>query len=158
MTMKLSYHLGDLFQRLPLLDVLHDHLVKHLLLDVLHDQLTTSSSTSSFPSSLSSCKSKKPRKVRQKKKENMGGGNCPPGKCTFFGDGKYPNLGVANVRYMGMANVRLANDLPTYCQTILRTTLPWRLDALSQPLFGRAPYYELRYESALCNFVKVRLD
>ena len=35
----LCYHLGDLFHHLPLLDVLHDQLVKHLLLDVLHDQL-----------------------------------------------------------------------------------------------------------------------
>ena len=39
MTMTLYYHLGDLFHRLPLLDVLHDQLVKHLLLDVLHDHL-----------------------------------------------------------------------------------------------------------------------
>ena len=39
MTMTLCYHLGDLFHRLPLLDVLHDQLVKHLLLDVLHDHL-----------------------------------------------------------------------------------------------------------------------
>merc|ERR1711973_37732 len=78
MTMTLCYHLGGLFHRLPLLDVLHDQLVKHLLLDVLHDHLvthplldvlhdqclrwslTTSSSTSSFPSLMSSmsCKSK----------------------------------------------------------------------------------------------------
>ena len=41
MTMTLCYHLGDLFHRLPLLDVLHDQLVKHLLLDVLHDHLVT---------------------------------------------------------------------------------------------------------------------
>merc|ERR1711973_874548 len=39
MTMTLCYHLGGLFHRLPLLDVLHDQLVKHLLLDVLHDHL-----------------------------------------------------------------------------------------------------------------------
>ena len=39
MTMTLCYRLGDLFRRLPLLDVLHDQLVKHLLLDVLHDHL-----------------------------------------------------------------------------------------------------------------------
>ena len=39
MTMTLCYHLGDLFHRLPLLDVLHDHLVTHPLLDVLHDHL-----------------------------------------------------------------------------------------------------------------------
>ena len=41
MTMTLCYHLGDLFHRLPLLDVLHDQLVKHLPLDVLHDHLVT---------------------------------------------------------------------------------------------------------------------
>ena len=41
MTMTLCYHLGDLFHRLPLLDVLHDQLVKHLLLDVLHGHLVT---------------------------------------------------------------------------------------------------------------------
>ena len=35
----LCYHLGDLFHRRPLLDVLHDQRVKHLLLDVLHDHL-----------------------------------------------------------------------------------------------------------------------
>ena len=39
MTMTLCYHLGGLFHRLPLLDPLHDQLVKHLLLDVLHDHL-----------------------------------------------------------------------------------------------------------------------
>ena len=39
MTMTLRYHLGDLFHRLPLLEVLHDQRVKHLLLDVLHDHL-----------------------------------------------------------------------------------------------------------------------
>ena len=33
--------LGDLFHRLPLLDVHHDQLVKHLLVDVLHDHLDT---------------------------------------------------------------------------------------------------------------------
>merc|ERR1712223_1321262 len=39
MTMTLCYHLGGLFHRLPLLDVLHDQLVTHPLLDVLHDHL-----------------------------------------------------------------------------------------------------------------------
>ena len=39
MTMTLCYHLGGLFHRLPLLDVLHDHIVTHPLLDVLHGQL-----------------------------------------------------------------------------------------------------------------------
>ena len=41
MTMTLCYHLGGLFHRLPLLDVLHDQLVKHLLLDVPLDHLVT---------------------------------------------------------------------------------------------------------------------
>ena len=41
MTMTLCYHLGDLFHHLPLFDVLHDQLVKHLLLDVLYDHLVT---------------------------------------------------------------------------------------------------------------------
>ena len=40
-----------------------------------------------------SCKSKKPRKISQKKKEKIGGGSCPPGKCFF--------LGVGNVRIWG---------------------------------------------------------
>ena len=39
MTKTLCYHLGDFFPHLPLLDVLHDHLVTHPLLDVLHDHL-----------------------------------------------------------------------------------------------------------------------
>ena len=74
--------------------------------------MTTSSSTSSFPSLMSSmsCKSKKPRKVRQKKKKKIGGGSCPPGKCLVFGGGKCPNLGVVNVRILGEVNVLLAND------------------------------------------------
>ena len=54
-------------------------------------------------------KVKKPRKVRQKKKKN-GVGNCRPGKYMVFGGGKCPNLGVANVRILGVANVVLAND------------------------------------------------
>merc|ERR1712004_202441 len=88
MTMTLCYHQGGLFHRLPLLDVLHDqlvkhllldvlyvHLVTHLLLDVLHDHLVKHLLFPSLMSSMSS-KSKKPRKVRQKKEKN-GGGSCP---------------------------------------------------------------------------------
>ena len=76
--------------------------------------MTTLSSTCSFPSLMSSmsCKSKSPRKVRQKKRGKIGGGSCPPGKCTVFGGGKCQNLGVVNVRNLGVVNVRLANDLP----------------------------------------------
>ena len=66
-----------------------------------------------------SYKSKKPRKISQKRKK-IGGGSCPPGKCTVLGGGKCPNLGVVNVRILGVVNVRilgvvnvrLANDLP----------------------------------------------
>ena len=53
---------------------------------------------------------KSQKKVRQKKKKN-GGGCCPPGKCTVFGG---PNLGVVNVWILGVANVRLANNLTPY--------------------------------------------
>ena len=49
-----------------------------------------------------SCNLKKPRKVRQKTRKKIGGGSCPPGKCTFFG--------VVNVRILGVVNVLLAND------------------------------------------------
>ena len=69
--------LHDFHDNHILLDVLHDHLVKHLLrpiLDVLHE-------------------SKKPRKVRQKKKKKLGFGSCPPGKCTVWG--------LVNVRIWG---------------------------------------------------------
>ena len=60
-----------------------------LLFKFIIYSMTTSSSTSSFPSLMSSisCKSKKPRNVRQKKEEKIGGGSCPPGKCFFLGVG-----------------------------------------------------------------------
>ena len=45
-----------------------------------------------------------PVSQNSQKKEKNWGGICPPDKCTV--------LGVVNVRYMGVANVRLAN-LPT---------------------------------------------
>ena len=48
--------------------------------------------------------------MRQKKKKKIGGGSCPPGKCFFLGGGKCPNLGVVNVRILGVVNVLLAND------------------------------------------------
>ena len=38
------------------------------------------------------------------------GGGCPPGKLFFLGGGKCPNLGVVNVRILGVVNVLLAND------------------------------------------------
>ena len=37
------------------------------------------------------------------------GGNCPPGKLMVFGGGQCANLGVANVRYIGVASICLAN-------------------------------------------------
>ena len=60
--------------------------------------------------------------MRQKKEKN-GGGSCPPGKCTVFGGGKCPNLGVVNDRILGVVNVRLANNLTPYIsdQIFLRT-------------------------------------
>ena len=75
--------------------------------------MTTSSSTSSFPSLMSSmsCKSKKPRKVRQKKKKKNWGWQLSSWQMFFFGGGKCPNLGVVNVRILGVVNVRLANNL-----------------------------------------------
>ena len=48
--------------------------------------------------------------MRQKKKKKIGGGSCPPGKCMVFGGGKCPNLGVVNVRILGVVNFLLAND------------------------------------------------
>ena len=74
--------------------------------------MNTSSSTSFFPSLMSSmsCKWKKPREMRQKKKKKIGGGRCPPGKCTVFGGGKYPNLRVAKVRIFGVVDILLANE------------------------------------------------
>ena len=73
--------------------------------------MTTPSSTSSFSSLMSSmsCKSKKPRKVRQKKKKNWGW-QLSSWQMFFFGGGKCPNLGVVNVRILGVVNVLLAND------------------------------------------------
>ena len=68
-------------------------------------------SSTSFPSLMSSmsCKSKKPRKVRQKKKKNWGW-QLSSWQMFFLGGGKCPNLGVVNVRILGVVNVLLAND------------------------------------------------
>ena len=52
----------------------------------------------------------KAKKNAPKKEKKIGGGSCPPGKCFFFGGGKCPNLGVVNVRILGVVNVLLAND------------------------------------------------
>ena len=87
--MTLCYHLGDLFHRLPLLDVLHDQLVKHLLLDVLDDHLVTHP----LLDVLHELYVEKAKKSAPKKEEKIGGGSCPPGKCFFWG--------VGNVRIWG---------------------------------------------------------
>ena len=60
--------------------------------------MTTSSSASSFPSLMSSisCKSKKPKKVHQKKNKKMG----------------VAVVLLANVRFLGLVKVRLANEQP----------------------------------------------
>ena len=55
------------------------------------------------------CKSKKPRKMRQKKKKKMGVAVVLLAN-VFLGGGKCPNLGVVNVRILGVVNVLLAND------------------------------------------------
>ena len=90
--------LHDFHDNHILLDVLHDHLVNHLLHYVLHDHLIKHLL---LPILDVLHESKKPRKVRQKKKKKIGVGSCPPGKCTVFGGGKCPNLGVINVRIWG---------------------------------------------------------
>jgi len=61
-----------------------------------------------------SCKSKKPRKVRQKKKKKNWGWQLSSWQMFFFGGGKCPNLGVVNVRILGVVNVRLANNLTPF--------------------------------------------
>ena len=80
--------------------------------------MTTSSSTSSFPSLMSSmsCKSKKPKKCAKKekkekkeKKKNWGW-QLSSWQKFFLGGWKCPNLGVVNVRILGVVNVLLAND------------------------------------------------
>merc|ERR1711952_87124 len=105
MTMTLCYHLGGLFHRLLLrdilhdhhdnhflLDVLHDHLVTHLLLDVLHDHLIKHLLLPILDV-LHELYVEKAKKNKPKKEKKIGGGSCPPGKCFF--------LGVGNVRIWG---------------------------------------------------------
>merc|ERR1712117_459179 len=99
-TLSLCYHLGDLFHRLPLLDVLHDQLVKHLLLDVLHDHLVKHLLLPVSRKSQEKCAKKRRKKLGVAvvllanvffggwemsefgggKCPNFGGGKCPPGK------------------------------------------------------------------------------
>merc|ERR1711963_81047 len=81
--------------------------------------MNTSSSTSSFPSLMSSmsCKSKKPKKCAKKKKEKKKnwGWQLSSWQMFFLGGGKCPNLGVVNVRILGVVNVLLANDSQSPC-------------------------------------------
>ena len=58
--------------------------------------------------------SRKSQEKCAKKRKKIGGGSCPPGKCFFLGGGKCPNLGVVNVRILGVVNVLLANDSQSY--------------------------------------------
>ena len=76
----------------------------------LMSSMTTLSRTLYLMSSMS-CKSKKPRKVRQKKEKKKWGWQLSSWQIFFFGGGKCPNLGVVNVRILGVVNVRLANNL-----------------------------------------------
>ena len=51
------------------------------------------------------------KKMRQKKEEKKLGVAVVLLANVFFGGGKCPNLGVVNVRILGVVNVRLANNL-----------------------------------------------
>ena len=48
--------------------------------------------------------------MRQKKEEKNWGWQLSSWQMFFFGGGKCPNLGVVNVRILGVVNVLLAND------------------------------------------------
>ena len=49
--------------------------------------------------------------MRQKKKKKLGVAVVLLANVFFWGGGKCPNLGVVNVRILGVVNVRLANNL-----------------------------------------------
>ena len=72
--------------------MLHDHLVTHLLLDVLHDH--------TVKHLLLPILDVLQEKWARKKEKKLGVAVVLFGKCTFFGGGKCPNLGVANVRIL----------------------------------------------------------
>ena len=67
--------------------------------------------------------SRKNQEKCARKRKKIGGGSCPPGKCTVFGGGKCPKLGVVNVRILGVVNVRLANDLTPVLRSFPETFL-----------------------------------
>ena len=48
--------------------------------------------------------------MRQKKKKKSWGWQLSSWQMFFLGGGKCPNLGVVNVRILGVVNVLLAND------------------------------------------------
>ena len=59
-------------------------------------------------------KSKKPKKNAPKKEEKKLGVAVVLLANVFFGGGKCPNLGVVNVRILGVVNVLLANDSQSF--------------------------------------------
>ena len=119
MTMTLYYHLGGLFHRLPLLDVLHDQLVKHPLLDVLHDHLVTHPLLDVLHDHLVEhlllpiqdvLHELQVEKAKKSARKKNWGWQLSSWQMFFLGGGKCPNLGVVNVRILGVVNVLLAND------------------------------------------------
>ena len=69
------------------------------------------------------------------------GGSCPPGKLFFLGGGKCPNLGVVNVRILGVVNVLLANDSQSFCCILfLKSSIFFAAKGLS---FGSAADLDL---------------
>ena len=74
-----------------------------------------------------SCKSKKPRKVRKKRRKKMGVAVVLLANVRF--------LGVVNVRILGVVNVRLANNLtPSYKRISLGTdTCVWPILMWAKP-------------------------
>ena len=63
---------------------------------------------------------KSQEKCTKKKEKKIGGGRCPPGKCTVFGGGKCPSFGVVNVRILGVVNALLANDSQSFWLYLLK--------------------------------------
>merc|ERR1712020_172420 len=76
----------------------------------LMGSMTTSSSTSSFPSLMSSMSCRKSQEKCAKKRKTNWGWQLSSWQMFFLGGGKCPNLGVVNVRILGVVNVLLAND------------------------------------------------
>merc|ERR1711978_356143 len=64
--------------------------------------MTTSSSTSSFPSLMSSMSCRKSQEKCAKKRKTNWGWQLSSWQMFFLGGGKCPNLGVVNVRILGV--------------------------------------------------------